>query len=394
MNPFIDSPPLYGLLAMVLAGAFSPKIQAADAALVKPTSQQEMAHKIDILNRRIQMLERRLFELERMQIVQPPAGAGKAPAEASRAPAPQQTKTAASKHAPGEFEVDEDAAERALERTLIKEGALLLRFGQMDLTTTLSFTRFTSTAPAFLKSSAGADIVDLAANHERRSITDLHLLARLGLPYDAQIELGVPYRYVDESIVGKVNFAEKQEAADHNSGLGDLSIGLAKTLMTEADGWPTDLIARLQWNTGSGDDRVDTGVPLGFSTEELGVSLGMTKRQDPLVFTGRLGYTKTFSKDGFDPGDRWNLSIAALLAASPDTSLRIGLDQTFSEAYSRNGVTVDGSDQLSSMLVLGASSILGPRSFLNVSIGAGLTEDAPDYNLGVSYTLRFSPLSN
>ena len=43
--------------------------------------------------------------------------------------------------APGQFEVDEEAAERALERTLVVTGALLLPFGQADIQPSFTYIR-------------------------------------------------------------------------------------------------------------------------------------------------------------------------------------------------------------------------------------------------------------
>jgi hypothetical protein len=46
-----------------------------------------------------------------------------------------------SQPAPGQFTIDEEAAERALERTLVAAGVLLVPFGQAEVQPTFSYTR-------------------------------------------------------------------------------------------------------------------------------------------------------------------------------------------------------------------------------------------------------------
>lgn len=63
--------------------------------------------------------------------------------------------------------------------------------------------------------------------------------------------------------------------------------------------------------------------------------------------------------------------------------------QSFAQELEINGRRVDGSDQVNSILALGASSILGRRTLLSVSAGIGLTEESPDYSVFVSLPMRF-----
>jgi hypothetical protein len=59
-----------------------------------------------------------------------------------------------------------------------------------------------------------------------------------------------------------------------------------------------------------------------------------------------------------------------------------------------DGRKIEGTDQVSTSLFIGASSIVAPRVLLDVTAGIGLTEDAPDYSITVSLPIRFDlPLS-
>ena len=100
-------------------------------------------------------------------------------------------------------------------------------------------------------------------------------------------------------------------------------------------------------------------------------------------------YETTFNKiKGVEPGDRVGFSLGAFLATSPETSLNLSLNQTFSDDLRRHNRVVNQSDQVQSILNIGISSILGRQVLLNLLAGVGLTEDAPDYSLMVSLPIR------
>jgi hypothetical protein len=65
-------------------------------------------------------------------------------AQADEAPA---VESGAAQAAPGQFEVDEEAAERALERTLVVTGALLLPFGKAEIQPRFAYIRSEEDAP-------------------------------------------------------------------------------------------------------------------------------------------------------------------------------------------------------------------------------------------------------
>jgi hypothetical protein len=318
-----------------------------------------------------------------------PAAAAPAAAEAAAAPPARPSAPAAQVAAkpaaapapasagPGQFEVDEDAVDRALERTLVDVGALLLPPGKVELAPAFSYVRRESRAPFVV-----------AQTEVRRNELTASLPLRVGLPLDAQLELSVPYRIVDQSQVLTVGFAEQEAVDGTGHGFGDLRLGLAKTLWQEDGGLAPDVIGRIAWDSDFGDDE-DNGVPLGGGFHELSGSLSLLKRQDPLAFFGSLSYETTFEKDGIEPGDDLGLSIGTILAASPDTSLRMALDQSFVQNTTINGQEVDGTDKVASSLSLGASSVLGRGVLLNAAVDVGLTDDAPDYAVSLSLPIRF-----
>jgi hypothetical protein len=187
-----------------------------------------------------------------------------------------------------------------------------------------------------------------------------------------------------------VGGAPRREDEREGVGFGDLRIGAAKGLLRER-GWRPDLIARVSWNSDTGE--TDDGITLGSGFHELTGSLAAIKRQDPLVFVGTVSYSESFEDEvgdvDIDPGSEIGFSLGTVLAASPETSLRFFLAQSFAGEVEVDGEEVDGSDQVSTSLIIGASSVLAPRVLLDITAGVGLTEDAPDYSVTVSLPIRF-----
>jgi hypothetical protein len=297
--------------------------------------------------------------------------------QAAQVPAPETAPAA-----PGQFEVDEEAIERALERALVQTGALLLRPGTLEIEPSFSYVRREGDA-------AGPVVPDepVARTIVRRQNTlEAGLTLRLGLPFESQLEVGVPYAYEDISTATRLGFFPVTEESLDGHGLGDVRVSFAKGLLRE-QGWRPNLIGRVTWDSTTG--QTDDGIVLGSGFHEITGSLTATKRQDPLVFVGGVSYTGVLERDNVDPGDEFGFSVGTVLAASPETSLRSFLNQTFTSRTELAGQTLSGSDQVSTSLVLGASSVLTPRVLLDVTAGIGLTEDAPDYFISVSVPIGF-----
>jgi hypothetical protein len=167
------------------------------------------------------------------------------------------------------------------------------------------------------------------------------------------------------------------------------TLAVAKTLMVERTGRP-NLVARLSWDSDTGHSDRAEALSAGSGFEEARFSLVATKRQDPLVFLGGLFYENAFEADGVKPGNAIGVSLGAALAASPETSLRVVLNQTFVGDTEREGRAQDGTNSTIGVLTIGASTTLGAGRFLDFTVQAGLTDDAPDIGAGVSFAMRFA----
>jgi hypothetical protein len=324
---------------------------------------------------------------------EPGAPAAGAPEPAARQEAPSTEQAAAASQeqpaapaAPGQFEVDEDAIDRALERTLVETGVLLLPWGQAQMEPSFSYTREETDTPTFVTENGTTFVGEQQVR--RNEFTSGQTL-RVGLPLDAQAEISVPYRYVDQSTVTKVGFGERNKSSGNGYGFGDISVGLAKTLLRENGGWWPDLVGRIRWDTDTGKSS-DGSVPLGGGFNEIAGSLNAVKRQDPLAFVAGVSYERAFEHNDVRPGDELGFSIGTVLAASPETSLSLSFSQNFSDEVEVDGSGVDGSDGVDGVLSIGAASILGHGLFVNTSVDIGVTDDAPDYAIRASVPIRFN----
>jgi hypothetical protein len=338
----------------------------------------ELQHTVKDLLVRLDTLETQL----RAPTAAAPAQAEPALTQAPSAPPPApraqegegiQTKSAT------QLAVDEAAAERALERTLVQEGALLLPAGVAELTPSFTYTYNEFDFPSVVDGFLGSTKVE-------RSVFETALDLRVGLPWDSQVELGMPYRWVDQQTQGNVGTAPQLANDDTGQGFGDLTVGLAKTLVREGEWWP-DAIARVEWDTGTGD-KADNGVALGGGFQSLSGTLSLLKRQDPLAYFGSAGYRTFFESDNIDPGDAIAASFGIALAVSPESSLSMAVENQFFSETEIDGEKVDGSDFTSSVLNLGVSTILTESTLLSVFTGIGITDDAPDYTVGISLPIK------
>lgn len=234
------------------------------------------------------------------------------------------------------------------------------------------------------------DAMFLSTSNVERTVSIMNLDVRAGLPFDSQLEMGFPYRWADEEIRTRVQGESfGQSSSRSGNGIGSLKVGLAKTFVRER-GWRPDVVGRISWDTGSGD-RMDNGVFLG-GFESVGGSLSFIKRRDPLVFLGSISYETFFENDNIEPGDQLAFSFGMALAVSPDSSFFASISNQFLDETEFENEQIDGSDLTSITLNLGASTIVSRGFLFNLTTGIGISDDAPDYSIGLSASVQTDAL--
>jgi hypothetical protein len=265
----------------------------------------------------------------------------------------------------------------------VSTGALLVPFGQVEVQPTFQYTRREEdvTTPVRIDTS-----VSFPTTKVKRNELTGTLNLRGGLPWNSQLEFGFPYNYAQQDEVLNVTPRRSQDRS--GSAFGDLSVGLAKTVIRES-GWRPDLIARVTYDSNTGQKN-NNDVPLDGGINQLIGEVDLLKRQDPLAFVVSGFYQRTFEDNDIKLGDQFGASLGAFLAASPETSLRFQLQQTFANDTKVNGQVINESDVVQGTMIIGASSLLGRNVLLDVSGGIGLTSDAPDYFIQVALPIRFN----
>ncbi|HUW28484.1 MAG TPA: hypothetical protein VMV97_07730 [Sulfuriferula sp.] len=359
------------------------QLAARDAAIAKLQKQEnDLERRLDALGTPSPVASQTATGKVAATVAQAPAGSGQPQASATSAGQPSKTPSG-----PGSFSVDVEAAQRALERNLTQTGALLLPAGQIDFEPSLTYTR-RETSVYGLPFIPGSSNRLLAPQQVKRDETTGNLALKVGLPWDSQLEFGLPYSFVHQSLFTDLSELGNYTGSANASGLGDLSVGVAKTLTRER-GWRPDLIGRLTYIVGNGD-RINNGVALPAGNPAAQVQLVALKRQDPLAFVGSLFYQKAFEKDQVRQGDQTGFSVGTVLAASPQTSLQFSFSQTFVQKLEINGSKVPGSEQEIGMFNVGASSILSKNVMFNTVLSMGLSNDAPKYAIQFTLPIRFN----
>jgi Putative MetA-pathway of phenol degradation len=382
---------------------------AARAGTTKPTItrlQEEIRQRdtlIRSLVRRVENLERRMVTGDRVS-ASPTSAAKRPPVNARVAAAPAQTeiiagrpedpvraparpanqppgspagatRQAARTNPPGpeQFEVSEETAERALERTLAATGNLLVPSGFAEVEPIFGYTR--------------RENPSLVLFNLDRNEFNWALGMRFGLPRESQFEIALPYNLVHQQLTDIFVAPAQQVSSRSGNGIGDLTVGLAKTFLHES-GWVPDLLGRISYEAPTGPI-TSNQVPMPTGQNKLSFAATALKRQDPLVFTATAGYTKAFQSNHINPGDQINFQTGAFLATSPETTLRGVLQQNFLQDTTVDNVTFKGSNSAQSILTFGASSILGRDILADLQVGIGLTNSAPKYSVIFSSTYRF-----
>ena len=351
-----DPRPLIALLALMLAGEAFSQTDSRDALTEE-------------LRRRIEVLEKRLEEKPA------PLPAPALPA----APVPAAPKPAASEEAGRD-----DEGARALERTLVRTGALVLPKGAFEFEPRLQYSYRGSEG---LRIVSVGGVAQIAQQDISRNQLEASIGLRAGLPWSMQAAVRVPYLWAHEDRAT----ASATRESERISGLGDIEVGLAKQFFDERRSRPA-LLASLNYRFTTGDHELGR-ISSGSGFRQLQAALTAVKREDPLVFYGTASYSRAFERErsgtDVDPGDSFGLKGGAILAASPETSLRTAFDFTRFGRTRVAGSSAAGSDATVGILELGLATLLTSRALLDVELGIGVTPDAPDFRVRLALPIRF-----
>jgi len=411
---------LFGGALIVIGGLVSPAWSTETSESSDATKIIELQRRLDQRDALIRNLMRRVDKLEREEAARhtaasqttprppkqagpPPASSGEgsspAPVRAATAPGPSPTRqpvqqqqqstgepAAAEASGPGQFTVNPEAAEHALERALVQTGAGLLGPWQAELVPSLTFQHNDISRPDQVVLTTTPSLL-VAERRVRTTQIEAAGLLRLGLPWDSQVEVSLPYDYKSLSNTDRLSGAGLFDQISDAAGFGDPSLTLTHQLLAERE-WRPNLFLSGSWNSNLG--QTEKNLPLGTGFDEFKVGLTATKRQDPLVFTSSFSYQASLENKGVQPGDQYTTSLGMLFAVSPETSLQFSQQITFVKPFYVRNLKVPGSDQFSGIFNAGVLSILGPGLVINFLASMGETPDAPDLTLQLSMPIRLN----
>ena len=364
-----------GVTALLVAASVAVPVSVHAQAVTIEQMQQALRER----DATIAALEKRIAALEAT------SAAPASPASSAVAPSP-----AAYAQASGlQGRAGDEEELQALTRGLVQQGLLLLPSGALELVPSLGYSHSQVQGLVLVDTPEGISIV--SDQRRREDSLEAALSVRYGLPWRSQIQVRVPYSWKrDEAAIG-----DGTRVVNDDTHIGDIEVELAHQLITESHGLP-GMIAAVSWRIPTGRDAFAApaaGVATGSGSHQLSGRLTALKSLDPIVAFGTLSYGHNFSRreefGRVKPGDVIDLSLGALLAVSPETSVNMSFDQQFRRRTEVDGMPIAGSDGVAAVAQFGLDQLLSPRALLTASLGIGLTNDAPDYQFVVSTPIHF-----
>lgn len=195
------------------------------------------------------------------------------------------------------------------------------------------------------------------------------------------------------------------------AGLGDIAFGVRwEPFPLERGKLPLSLFGSLSTRTGDSPYEINPNYDLSTGKGYYSFGGGASTRKfiDPIVLfaSGSLNYGIKESGlnqnrggrvlDEFTPGFNGGVSLGFAYSLNYDVSLTMSYQQSFatgSEFKFTSGETSTPSDQTSASMSFSLGVRVTPKTIVNGSVGFGLTEDAPDVSLGLSFPLDFVDFS-
>ena len=171
---------------------------------------------------------------------------------------------------------------------------------------------------------------------------------------------------------------------------GRASVTLNSTLSTKTGVSPYEIDNNRQLSTGSGTYSVSAG-------------MSISKVLDPVVLFGSLSSSYTFEQNRLNQvrggrvlktvqqGQSFSFSSGFSYSLSYDTSLSISTQigySTETTLFFSDGTNASSPDSVSGSMNFSLGVRVDPQTIMNVSFGFGLTEDASDLNMGISYPIN------
>jgi hypothetical protein len=183
---------------------------------------------------------------------------------------------------------------------------------------------------------------------------------------------------------------QTQTRIHQTAGLRDIFFGLQYQVLTEGVVRPDVALFLLAGSdTGKGGFLLSsTQSPLGTGFWQINPGVSFVKTVDPVVLFGSLSYTHFFEKNGFQPGEAINPVLGTGFAINDEIAISFKLAGSLITRPRFHG------DDFGSVLTpfsfyFTVDKYITNNSYLEPSVGIGLTNDAPDFSFGLTYVYRW-----
>ncbi|MBK1650783.1 hypothetical protein CKO08_00805 [Halorhodospira halochloris] len=329
-----------------------------------------------------------------------------------------QTETAAAPPQTTEPPPSQEAAGGLQQRTILTpRGSLIV---DPSISYTQSSTRHVSIDGFTILPAVAVGVISVRES-QRETITAATAV-RYGLTDRLEVEARIPYVYREEQIRER----ELLKGTDHSgtvsssgSGLGDIEASLRYQINTSASS-STIFTGGLRIKSRTGTDPFDvkterrkigedegdditifTEQPTGSGFWSVQPTLNWVHPSEPAVLYGSFSYLHNIEREvkthngeslKINPGDSLSLSFGVGIALNDRTSLSLGYDHSMVMRTKTRGRDRDQAEfdrfQVGSLMI-GTSHRIGPRTNLGLSVGVGVTEDAPDARVSLRLPISF-----
>lgn len=191
------------------------------------------------------------------------------------------------------------------------------------------------------------------------------------------------------------------------AGLGDISFGARwEPFPLEEGRLPLVVFGSLSTKTGDSPYEINHQKDLSTGKGYYSVGGGASTRKyiDPVVLFASISANYGFEEtdlnqrrgsrvlDSFEPGISGGFNLGFAYSFNYDVSLTMSYQQSFqtgAEFKYTSGEKSVSSDQTSASMAFSLGVRVSPKTIVNGTVGIGLTEDAPDVTLGLSFPLDF-----
>jgi hypothetical protein len=202
-------------------------------------------------------------------------------------------------------------------------------------------------------------------------------------------------------------YSENPSFDGFSHSLGDIGIGARFQPFETRRGRPSlTVTSNLRLPTGKSPFKVDEKQDLatGSGVPSLSAGVAVNHIVDPVALFGSLNFTYSgAAKDlaqfrgsrvltRVEPGPSIGFGLGFAYALSYDISTSISIQESISRGtklFFRDGSVAKTKTQTSGMLNLGIGYRISPKTTINITAGIGLTNDSPDFTIGLSMPLSF-----